>query len=79
MMQTFRVIFVIDILNGIVVHAVGGEQDHYCPVHLTSGLVGSSDPISVINAVKPDETYIADLNAIMKTSKTSAHAPVEFQ
>ncbi|MCW7076729.1 MAG: HisA/HisF-related TIM barrel protein [Candidatus Syntrophoarchaeum sp.] len=75
-MATFRVIFVIDILNGKVVHAVKGERDTYRQVHLTSRIVRTSNPVRLLNVIKPDETYIADLNAIMRTSEPSSNTPI---
>ncbi|MHC1565965.1 MAG: HisA/HisF-related TIM barrel protein [Candidatus Syntropharchaeales archaeon] len=75
-MATFRVIFVIDILNGKVVHAVKGERDTYRQVHLTSRIVRTSNPVRLLNIIKPDETYIADLNAIMRTSEPSSNTPI---
>jgi len=59
----FRIIFVMDILNGSVVHAVKGERSKYKPIH-SSMICDSSDPFQVISAVKPREIYIADLDHI---------------
>ncbi|HDM36167.1 MAG TPA: hypothetical protein ENG09_02780 [Candidatus Syntrophoarchaeum butanivorans] len=73
-MDQLRLIFVLDILDGVTVHAVGGMRDSYRPVHLSSKIVDDSDPIAVISAVRPDETYIADLNAITQTSEHSSSA-----
>ncbi len=60
-----RCIFVVDIFNGTVVHAVRGEREHYEPIDRYSKVVTTSDPKEVIRAVKPNEVYIADLNQIM--------------
>lgn len=57
----FRIIFVLDILNGIVVHAVKGERAKYRPVE-GSMICNSSDPIDIISAIHPSEVYIADLD-----------------
>lgn len=60
-----RCIFVVDIFNGTVVHAVRGEREHYEPIDRYSKIVTTSDPKDVIRAVRPKEVYIADLNQIM--------------
>jgi len=52
---------VLDILNGIVVHAVKGERAKYRPVE-GSMICNSSDPIEMISAIHPPEVYIADLD-----------------
>lgn len=61
-----RFIPVIDLLNGIVVHAKCGKRDEYAPVD--SVLSSSAEPIDVINAFNTtfdfEEIYIADLDAI---------------
>lgn len=59
----FRIIFVLDILNGSVVHAIKGERSKYKPIQ-GSMICDSSDPFEVISAVKPHEIYIADLDHI---------------
>jgi phosphoribosylformimino-5-aminoimidazole carboxamide ribotide isomerase len=60
-----RCIFVIDIFNGTVVHAVRGERERYEPIDRYSKVVSTSGPEEVVRAVKPKEVYIADLNRIM--------------
>ena len=59
----FRIIFVLDILNGSVVHAVKGERSKYKPIQ-DSMICDSPDPFETISAVKPRELYIADLDNI---------------
>ena len=59
----FRIIFVMDILNGRVVHAVKGERSKYKPIK-GSMICDSSDPFEIISSVKPHEIYIADLDHI---------------
>jgi phosphoribosylformimino-5-aminoimidazole carboxamide ribotide isomerase len=69
-----KVIPVIDILGGIVVHAIKGKRREYKP--LQSNLSKSVDPLEVAKAFKTigfSELYIADLDAIMGT------ATVNFQ
>jgi phosphoribosylformimino-5-aminoimidazole carboxamide ribotide isomerase len=65
-----RIIPVLDLMRGKVVHAVGGERDKYGP--LKSVLTSSSDPLSVAAAFKRlglKELYIADLDAITSGKK----------
>jgi phosphoribosylformimino-5-aminoimidazole carboxamide ribotide isomerase len=59
-----RCIFVLDIFNGAVVHAERGERSKYEPVEQFSQVVSSSDPISVMQEIKPKEVYVADLNLL---------------
>jgi phosphoribosylformimino-5-aminoimidazole carboxamide ribotide isomerase len=62
-----KVVPVIDILNGVAVHAVRGERGKYSP--LKSILCKSIDPVEVAKAFKDagfSELYIADLDAIMR-------------
>ena len=61
----FRIIFVLDLLDGSVVHAVKGERSKYKPIH-GSMICDSSDPFEVISAVNPREIYIADLDHIQE-------------
>lgn len=67
----------IDLLNGLVVHAKKGERQHYQPIQ--SKLTASSEPIQVVEAllsVYPfAQLYIADLNAIQKSD---AHYPINY-
>jgi phosphoribosylformimino-5-aminoimidazole carboxamide ribotide isomerase len=57
----FRIIFVLDILNGNAVHAVKGERAKYQPVK-GSVVCNSSAPVDIISEVLPKEVYIADLD-----------------
>ncbi len=61
-----KIIPVIDLKDGIVVHAKQGQREHYQPIK--SRLCESSDVYQVINAFLRiydfDTFYIADLNAI---------------
>lgn len=63
-----QIIPVIDLKDGLVVHAVRGNRAHYQPIHLTSQLTSNSEIDAVlagflkIHAFK--QCYIADLNAI---------------
>ena len=64
-----KVIPVIDILNGIVVHGVRGKRSEYQP--LQSILCYSVEPLEVAKTFKTlgfSELYIADLDAIIDGS-----------
>ncbi len=64
---SLKVIPVIDILNGIVVHAVRGRRREYQP--LQSTLCNSTQPLEVAKSFQTlgfSELYIADLDAITK-------------
>jgi phosphoribosylformimino-5-aminoimidazole carboxamide ribotide isomerase len=64
-----KVIPVIDILNGVAVHAIRGKRSEYKP--LESLLVQSIEPLEVAKALKAlgfKHLYIADLDAIIDCS-----------
>jgi phosphoribosylformimino-5-aminoimidazole carboxamide ribotide isomerase len=66
-----KIIPVIDILNGKVVHAVRGKRREYQP--LQSILTESTEPLEVARAFKElgfTELYIADLDAIIDCSSS---------
>jgi phosphoribosylformimino-5-aminoimidazole carboxamide ribotide isomerase len=61
-----EIIPVLDILNGIAVHAMHGEREKYRP--LKSVLCASANPIDIALAFKSfgfNKLYIADLDAIL--------------
>lgn len=60
-----RCIFVLDLFNGNVVHAVRGERSRYRPVEESSRVVSTSDPLAVLGQIRPKEVYLADLNRIL--------------
>jgi len=60
----FRVIFVLDIFNGKVVHAVKAERKKYSPIHEFSNVCSSSEPLAIVNDFAPREVYMADLNRL---------------
>lgn len=68
-----RIIPVLDIKDGIVVHAKQGNRADYLP--LQSKLCQSADVFDVINVFQqsfnPDTIYIADLNAITGQGRKS--------
>jgi len=59
-----RCIFVLDIFNGAVVHAVRGERSLYEPISRYSRIVSISDPLGVMKEIRPKEVYVADLNLL---------------
>jgi phosphoribosylformimino-5-aminoimidazole carboxamide ribotide isomerase len=62
-----KIIPVIDVLGGRVVHAVRGRRKEYQP--LKSNLCASTDPVDVAEALKAlgfSELYLADLDAITR-------------
>jgi phosphoribosylformimino-5-aminoimidazole carboxamide ribotide isomerase len=65
-MVAMKLIPAIDIIDGVVVHAIRGERHAYQP--LNSILVNSARPLDVVEKFKTlgfNEIYLADLNAIM--------------
>ncbi len=59
-----RCLFVLDILNGAVVHAVRGERKRYEPIAGYSKIVSSSRPLDILHELRPQEVYVADLNLL---------------
>jgi phosphoribosylformimino-5-aminoimidazole carboxamide ribotide isomerase len=72
MTMSFRLVFVLDLLNGEVVHAIRGKRDQYRPIHRFSTVVLASDPIRILEQLRPVEVYLADLNRLMKTGDNRA-------
>ena len=70
--MNFRLIFVMDVLDGVVVHAKQGKRDQYKPISLSSSIVSSSEPVHIIEELKPAEVYIADLNRLMNSGDNRA-------
>ncbi len=67
-----KIIPVLDVLNGVAVHAVRGERSRYKP--LKSVLCDSTDPLDVAKAFAGlgfKELYVADLNAITGNGENS--------
>jgi phosphoribosylformimino-5-aminoimidazole carboxamide ribotide isomerase len=61
-----KIIPVLDIMNGVAVHAIKGQRKQYQP--LKSQLCGSSNPLDIALAFERlgfTELYIADLDAIL--------------
>lgn len=64
-----KIVPVLDILNGVAVHAVRGERKEYRP--LKSVLCASANPVDIALAFKFlgfNELYVADLDAILGKS-----------
>jgi phosphoribosylformimino-5-aminoimidazole carboxamide ribotide isomerase len=66
------IIPVLDVMNGVVVRAIGGWRAEYQPIY--SQLTPSTDPLDVLNALidvtGSNSAYVADLDAI-----TSGNGP----
>ena len=60
-----RCIFVLDLLNGAVVHAVRGERNRYEPIDGSSKIVSSSQPLHILHELRPRVVYVADLDRLM--------------
>ncbi len=60
----FRTILVLDIFDGIVVHAVRGMREQYLPIAGASSVCETSGAVEIVRAIDPDEVYAADLNRI---------------
>ncbi|MDK2876676.1 MAG: phosphoribosylformimino-5-aminoimidazole carboxamide ribotide isomerase [Archaeoglobaceae archaeon] len=59
-----KLVFVMDIMNGLVVLAERGERQNYRPVAEKSLIVKESDPFKVLEFIKPRFLYVADLDRI---------------
>lgn len=62
-----EIIPVLDIMNGVVVHAVSGERDEYKPLS-NSVITDLPSPSNILNALKKlncRRIYIADIDAII--------------
>jgi phosphoribosylformimino-5-aminoimidazole carboxamide ribotide isomerase len=60
-----RCVFVLDLFNGSAVHAVRGEREKYQPIGAKSRVIETSDPLSILEILRPKEVYVADLDRIM--------------
>ena len=59
-----RIILVLDIFDGVVVHAVRGERERYLPIADFSSVCDTSDAVEIVRMLNPVEVYAADLNRI---------------
>jgi phosphoribosylformimino-5-aminoimidazole carboxamide ribotide isomerase len=75
-----RIIPVIDLLDGRVVHAVKGERQSYLPVR--SVLCESHDPVTIAGVFRDKlglrEIYIADLDAIQSAGRIDHQQTIEI-
>jgi phosphoribosylformimino-5-aminoimidazole carboxamide ribotide isomerase len=65
------IIFAMDIRGGVVVKGYKGERERYEPIERHSKICVTSDPMNVIDTVKPRRTYIADLDRILGSGNNS--------
>ncbi len=62
----FRVILVMDIFNRGVVLAKGGLRENYSPASDSSIICSNADPLNIVELLRPQEVYIADLNVLQQ-------------
>jgi len=60
-----EIIFAMDIRGGVVVKGYKGDRERYEPIERHSKICTTSDPLNVIDAIRPRRTYIADLDRIL--------------
>ncbi|MEM0089710.1 MAG: HisA/HisF family protein [Archaeoglobaceae archaeon] len=60
-----KVFFVLDIRKGIAVHAERGGREKYRPIEEKSLILRTSDPISIVDTLRPRFLYVADLDRIV--------------
>lgn len=58
------IIFAMDIRRGVVVKGYKGERETYEPIERHSKICTTSDPLNVVDTIKPQRTYVADLDRI---------------
>jgi len=66
-----EIIFAMDIRGGIVVKGYQGDRERYEPIERHSKICRTSDPLNVIDTIKPRRTYIADLDRILGLGSNS--------
>lgn len=59
-----KIFFVLDIREGVVVHAEKGEREKYKRIEEKSLVVKTSDPNSIVEILRPRFLYVADLDRI---------------
>jgi phosphoribosylformimino-5-aminoimidazole carboxamide ribotide isomerase len=62
----FRVVLVMDIFNRGVVLAKGGHRENYFPVSDSSIICSNANPLDIVELLRPQEVYIADLNVLQQ-------------
>ncbi len=63
--EPMDIIFAMDIRGGVVVKGYKGDRERYEPIERHSKICTTSDPLNVVDAIKPRRTYIADLDRIL--------------
>jgi phosphoribosylformimino-5-aminoimidazole carboxamide ribotide isomerase len=66
-----EIIFAMDIRGGVVVKGYKGDRERYEPIERHSKICRTSDPLDVIDIIKPRRTYVADLDRILGTGNNS--------
>jgi phosphoribosylformimino-5-aminoimidazole carboxamide ribotide isomerase len=66
-----EIIFAMDIRGGVVVKGYKGEREKYEPIERHSKICTTSDPLNVVDTIKPRRTYIADLDRIQEWGNNS--------
>jgi phosphoribosylformimino-5-aminoimidazole carboxamide ribotide isomerase len=69
--EPMDIIFAMDIRGGVVVKGYRGDRERYEPIERHSKICSTSDPLNVIDAIKPRRTYIADLDRILGSGSNS--------
>jgi len=72
----FRVVFVMDIFNRSVVLAKGGIREKYLPISDSSIICSNSDPLDIVQFLRPREIYIADLNILQGKGPLETNAEI---
>jgi len=72
----FRVVFVMDIFNRSVVLAKGGIREKYLPISDSSIICSNSDPLDIVQFLRPREIYIADLNILQDKGPLETNAEI---
>jgi len=72
----FRVVFVMDIFNRSVVLAKGGIRGKYSPVSDSTVICNNSDPLNIVELLRPREVYIADLNRLQGKESCETNAEI---
>ncbi|MCS7144625.1 MAG: HisA/HisF family protein [Archaeoglobaceae archaeon] len=67
-----KIVFVMDIMNGVVVLAERGERHRYRPVAEKSLIIKKSSPLEVLEEIKPRFLYVADLDKILGVGSNMA-------
>ncbi len=59
------IFFAIDRRGGVVVKGYKGDRERYEPIERYSKICTTSDPLNVVDTIKPRRAYIADLDRIL--------------